>query len=230
MPPRTQRESGAQTFADLLVARGVAVGGVGSGAAPPSTVELAGIDGAPLPQVIGEDVRISDNGTAELILKEIGQETSGEGSTATGAAAVADPPEGGRASGRRPHGDRRLRARPWESSDLQSAHERARSCRPALRPHVRPLDRGRDGDTRPPAREHGRRREGASEDGHAHRREGPRRVRAGDRRHRGDVRPPAERRQVDSYFPIWISLLTTLIGYPDVSGLADLGPLPPAGG
>ena len=65
-------ESGAQTFADLLIARGVAVGGVGSGPAPATTVELAGIDGAPLPQVIGEDVRISDNGTAELILKEIG--------------------------------------------------------------------------------------------------------------------------------------------------------------
>ncbi len=31
-------------------------------------------------------------------------------------------------------------------------------------------------------------------------------------------------------FGIWVSLLTTLLAYPDVTGLADLGPLPPTGG
>src|SRR5262249_39026979 len=48
----------------------------------------ASIDGAPLPDVIGEDLSISDNGTAELLLKEIGFEASGTGSTAAGTAAV----------------------------------------------------------------------------------------------------------------------------------------------
>ena len=36
--------------------------------------------------------------------------------------------------------------------------------------------------------------------------------------------------QSNDGFAIWMSLLTTLIAYPDVSGLADLGPLPPTGG
>jgi D-alanyl-D-alanine carboxypeptidase/D-alanyl-D-alanine-endopeptidase (penicillin-binding protein 4) len=31
-------------------------------------------------------------------------------------------------------------------------------------------------------------------------------------------------------FGLWVSLLNTLLAYPDVSGLADLGPLPPTGG
>ena len=31
-------------------------------------------------------------------------------------------------------------------------------------------------------------------------------------------------------FGIWTSLLTTLLAYPDLTGLAELGPLPPTGG
>ena len=100
----------------------------------------------------------------------------------------------------------------------------------ALRPHVRPLDRRRDGDTRPPAREHGGRREGPSEDGHAHRRRASRGFAQATDGTEVTFALLLNGDEVDSYYPIWISLLTTLIGYPDVSGLADLGPLPPAGG
>ncbi len=81
-------ESGAQTLVDLLAARGVTVGGVGSGVAPAGTVEIASIESAPLPAIVGEELRVSDNGTSELMLKEIGYEASGAGATAAGAAAV----------------------------------------------------------------------------------------------------------------------------------------------
>ncbi len=82
-------ESGAQTLADLLAERGVTVvGGVGSGVTPAGTVEITSIDSAPLPAIVGEELRVSDNGTSELMLKEIGYEASGNGATAAGAAAV----------------------------------------------------------------------------------------------------------------------------------------------
>jgi D-alanyl-D-alanine carboxypeptidase/D-alanyl-D-alanine-endopeptidase (penicillin-binding protein 4) len=223
-------ESGAQTFADLLIARGVAVGGVGSGPAPATTVELAGIDGAPLPQVIGEDVRISDNGTAELILKEIGQETSGEGSTAAGAAAVADhlkgeglPVDGltvidgsGLDRGNRATCDLltsvldRAGPRSDLTSDLSIAGETGTLDRQLANTVVAGKVRAKTGTLTGV--------KGLA--GFAQATDGTEVTFAlllnGD--------------EVDSYYPIWISLLTTLIGYPDVSGLADLGPLPPAGG
>ena len=134
-------ESGAQTLADLLVARGVTVGGVGSGVAPAGTVQIASIDGAPLPDVVGEDLRISDNGTAELMLKEIGYEASGVGSTVAGAAAVTSHLAGRGHARRRLHDERRLRARSWQPGDVQPAHLRARSRRTGCRPHEEPLGR-----------------------------------------------------------------------------------------
>ena len=208
----------------------MAVGGVGSGPAPATTVELAGIDGAPLPQVIGEDVRISDNGTAELILKEIGQETSGEGSTAAGAAAVADhlkgeglPVDGltvidgsGLDRGNRATCDLltsvldRAGPRSDLTSDLSIAGETGTLDRQLANTVVAGKVRAKTGTLTGV--------KGLA--GFAQATDGTEVTFAlllnGD--------------EVDSYYPIWISLLTTLIGYPDVSGLADLGPLPPAGG
>jgi D-alanyl-D-alanine carboxypeptidase/D-alanyl-D-alanine-endopeptidase (penicillin-binding protein 4) len=87
-PAADPAASAAAELVGLLQQRGVTVGGSGSGAAPEGTVELAAIEGAPLRDVVGEDLRLSDNGTSELLLKEIGLAAAGTGSTLAGAAAV----------------------------------------------------------------------------------------------------------------------------------------------
>jgi serine-type D-Ala-D-Ala carboxypeptidase/endopeptidase (penicillin-binding protein 4) len=223
-------ESGAQTLADLLAARGVTVGGVASGAAPSGTVEIASIDGAPLPDVIGEDLSISDNGTSELMLKEIGLETSGAGSTAAGTAAVAShlkaegmPVDGftqidgsGLDRGNRatcnlltsvldragPHGDL--------TSKLSVAGETGTLERRFANTSIAGKVRAKTGTLAGVA--------GLA--GFAQATDGTEVTFAlllnGD--------------QSTQAFGIWVSLLTTLLAYPDVSGLSALGPLPPTGG
>ena len=223
-------ESGAQTLVDLLAARGVTVGGFGSGPAPSGTVEVASIDSAPLPEVVGEDLRISDNGTAELLLKEIGFESSGSGATAAGAAAVTShlrdeglPVDGftmidgsGLDRGNRatcqlltsvldragPHSDL--------TNDLSIAGETGTLDRRFANTVVAGKVRAKTGTLTGVV--------GLA--GFAQGADGTEITFAvllnGD--------------QSNSGFAIWMSLLTTLIAYPDVSGLADLGPLPPAGG
>ena len=80
---------GAAQFADLLRARGVSiVGASASGQSPSSTVELASIESRPLADLVGRMLRESDNGTAELLVKEIGVRRSGVGSTPAGVAAM----------------------------------------------------------------------------------------------------------------------------------------------
>jgi D-alanyl-D-alanine carboxypeptidase/D-alanyl-D-alanine-endopeptidase (penicillin-binding protein 4) len=75
----------------LLYARGVAVdGGTAVGPAPVDQPELAGVDSAPLGEVVRQMLEESDNGTAELLTKELGVQAGTGGSTAAGTAAVVD--------------------------------------------------------------------------------------------------------------------------------------------
>lgn len=88
-PSSAPATSAALILTELLEARGVAVDGApGEGATPADAVEVAGIDSAPMRDVVGEMLRESDNGTAELVLKEIGLRAGGSGSTAAGASAA----------------------------------------------------------------------------------------------------------------------------------------------
>lgn len=77
-------------FADMLVARGVQVqGGSGSGVAPEG-LELAAIESPTVGELSAAMLRDSDNGTAELLVKELGWKHRGDGSTAAGLAVVTD--------------------------------------------------------------------------------------------------------------------------------------------
>ncbi len=78
----------AGVLTELLRARGVeVVGEAGAGVAPPeAATELAGVDSPPVLELVGQMLRESDNGTAELLLKEVGHREAGQGSTEAGAA------------------------------------------------------------------------------------------------------------------------------------------------
>jgi len=79
----------ADTFVTLLGQRGVeVVGGSGAGVAPAGAAPLAVIESPPLDDVLGEILAWSDNGAAELVLKELGRASGGSGSTAAGIAVV----------------------------------------------------------------------------------------------------------------------------------------------
>lgn len=79
----------AQVFTDLLVARGVTVAGAPrTGAAPSGAVEVAAITSERMTEVVGQMLAASDNTTAELLMKELGVASAGEGSTAAGVAAA----------------------------------------------------------------------------------------------------------------------------------------------
>ncbi|MEL7206920.1 MAG: D-alanyl-D-alanine carboxypeptidase/D-alanyl-D-alanine-endopeptidase [Actinomycetota bacterium] len=85
-PPRLA----AATLAFLLAERGVAVdGGVEVGAAPEGATTLASVESEPLEAVVGQMMTYSDNQTAELLLKELGVQVSGTGTTEAGRAALA---------------------------------------------------------------------------------------------------------------------------------------------
>jgi D-alanyl-D-alanine carboxypeptidase/D-alanyl-D-alanine-endopeptidase (penicillin-binding protein 4) len=78
-------EGGAREFARLLVERGVDIGGgARAGTAPEAAVEIASIESAPLPSVIDEMLKNSDNNTAELLVKEIGLAAAGSGTRQAG--------------------------------------------------------------------------------------------------------------------------------------------------
>lgn len=79
----------ASVFAELLIERGVVVGGgIAVAPAPPDLPELAAVVSPPLTEVVGQMLAQSDNSTAELLLKEIGLATAGEGSFPAGARGV----------------------------------------------------------------------------------------------------------------------------------------------
>jgi D-alanyl-D-alanine carboxypeptidase/D-alanyl-D-alanine-endopeptidase (penicillin-binding protein 4) len=86
---RTSRQldpnaAAASEFARLLRARGIQVGGSGSGAADPALPVVASIESEPLTAIVAEMLTTSDDDTAEMLLKELGVADSGEGTVAAG--------------------------------------------------------------------------------------------------------------------------------------------------
>jgi D-alanyl-D-alanine carboxypeptidase/D-alanyl-D-alanine-endopeptidase (penicillin-binding protein 4) len=79
----------AATFATLLRQRGVeVVGGSGGGVVPAGAQTVASIVSPPLTDVVTEILSWSDNGAAELVLKELGLVGGGGPTTPAGAAVV----------------------------------------------------------------------------------------------------------------------------------------------
>jgi D-alanyl-D-alanine carboxypeptidase/D-alanyl-D-alanine-endopeptidase (penicillin-binding protein 4) len=72
----------------LLRKHGVSSGAAGLGRAPPGALALAQVESEPLPDVLQEMDRESDNFTAELIAKDLGAEVGAGGTTAAGVAIV----------------------------------------------------------------------------------------------------------------------------------------------
>ncbi|HUF32558.1 MAG TPA: D-alanyl-D-alanine carboxypeptidase/D-alanyl-D-alanine-endopeptidase [Acidimicrobiales bacterium] len=79
----------AGVLTELLRARGIeVVGEPAAGVAPSPAVPLASVESPPVSELVRQLLRESDNGTAELLLKELGLRVLGQGSTAAGARAV----------------------------------------------------------------------------------------------------------------------------------------------
>jgi D-alanyl-D-alanine carboxypeptidase/D-alanyl-D-alanine-endopeptidase (penicillin-binding protein 4) len=79
----------ASTLTDLLRLRGVVVDGApADGVAPATATKVASVRSLPLKDIVGEMLTWSDNNTAELLVKEIGFEKAGSGTTAAGLAAI----------------------------------------------------------------------------------------------------------------------------------------------
>ena len=76
------------TLADLLRVRGVEVDAeIDVSAAPSGMTEIARLTSPPLAEIVQQMLRESDNTTAEMMLREIGLRSAGEGTTPAGAAA-----------------------------------------------------------------------------------------------------------------------------------------------
>ena len=81
----------AGVFRQLLIDRGVSIAGTAAaGPSPRGSVEMAGIESPPVRVLVHAMLRDSDNGTAELLLKELGRHRFGEGATVAGARVVDD--------------------------------------------------------------------------------------------------------------------------------------------
>jgi D-alanyl-D-alanine carboxypeptidase/D-alanyl-D-alanine-endopeptidase (penicillin-binding protein 4) len=79
----------AAIFAELLVARGVTMTApAAAGRADTWAVEVAAVDSPTVGELVHAMLRDSDNGTAELLVKELGLQQFEEGSTAAGVRAV----------------------------------------------------------------------------------------------------------------------------------------------
>lgn len=79
----------AGAFATLLRQRGVeVVGGAGVGVAPSGAPALGSLSSPPLLDVVAEILAWSDNGAAELVLKELGLVAGGGATTAAGTGVV----------------------------------------------------------------------------------------------------------------------------------------------
>jgi D-alanyl-D-alanine carboxypeptidase/D-alanyl-D-alanine-endopeptidase (penicillin-binding protein 4) len=81
----------AGVLTELLADRGVQIAGSPrSGVAPPDASLLTEIDSLTVAEIVDEALRFSDNTTVEMLVKEIGLEVSGTGSTAAGLQAIRD--------------------------------------------------------------------------------------------------------------------------------------------
>jgi D-alanyl-D-alanine carboxypeptidase/D-alanyl-D-alanine-endopeptidase (penicillin-binding protein 4) len=88
---RTSRDPAAAAallFRNALRRAGVAVGGAGVGKQRDDDVPLAAVESAPLSQVVAWMGRISDNFTAEILLKQLGTSNGQAGTSARGAVVV----------------------------------------------------------------------------------------------------------------------------------------------
>ncbi len=86
MPPL----SAAARFQELLHKRGIEAGKPLVGRAPAGAFALATVNSEPLAEVLADMDRESDNYTAELVLKQLGAEIEGVGTSAAGARVVID--------------------------------------------------------------------------------------------------------------------------------------------
>jgi D-alanyl-D-alanine carboxypeptidase/D-alanyl-D-alanine-endopeptidase (penicillin-binding protein 4) len=81
----------AGIFNELLRQRGVRVGGLpGSGTFPPGAVELAALPSPTIAELVQEMLRESDNSTAEILLRELGLQVLGSGTSDAGRRVVDD--------------------------------------------------------------------------------------------------------------------------------------------
>jgi D-alanyl-D-alanine carboxypeptidase/D-alanyl-D-alanine-endopeptidase (penicillin-binding protein 4) len=88
-PAREPAVMAASVFSQLLRNDGVTVrGAAASGVSPSSAVAVTSIASAPLGQVVGAILRVSDDTGAELLTKQLGRQVAGTGSTAAGVAAI----------------------------------------------------------------------------------------------------------------------------------------------
>jgi serine-type D-Ala-D-Ala carboxypeptidase/endopeptidase (penicillin-binding protein 4) len=88
---RTSRDPAAAAtllFRNALRRAGVAVGGAGIGKQRDDDVPLAVVESAPLSQIVAWMGRVSDNFTAELLLKQLGASDGAVGTSARGAVVV----------------------------------------------------------------------------------------------------------------------------------------------
>ena len=88
---RTSRDPAAAAallFRNALRRAGVAVGGAGVGKQRDDDVPLAVVESAPLSQIVALMGRVSDNFTAELLLKQLGTSDDAIGTSTRGAAVV----------------------------------------------------------------------------------------------------------------------------------------------
>lgn len=91
VPFRNPPADAAAIFKELLEDRGIRVaGGSIGGRAISNAVELASVRSTDLRSIASAMLRDSDNGTAEMLIKEIGLRRSGTGSTSAGTAAVTE--------------------------------------------------------------------------------------------------------------------------------------------
>ena len=75
---------GAVVLTDLLRGRGLVVADAGAGAAPENANAVASVSSPPLPEIVGELLRESDNMTAEALTKELGRRHGGGGTWVEG--------------------------------------------------------------------------------------------------------------------------------------------------
>lgn len=79
----------ATVLTGLLEDRGVTIAGAPqSGVAPSGAAPLTEFDSAPIAEIVDEGLQFSDNTTMEMLVKEIGLQESGTGSTAAGLEAI----------------------------------------------------------------------------------------------------------------------------------------------
>ena len=81
----------AETFKTVLASKGIDVAGPSrTGTAPEDSVRIATFESVTVAEIVDEMLSDSDNTTAELLTREIGFVSSGEGTTSAGLAAIVD--------------------------------------------------------------------------------------------------------------------------------------------